>query len=101
MLLEAKRMLKQCHQQKGNLVEQIDQVTEEIRKKQNQLQTTRDELKELSMQEASLKVKRDEANVKCMEVRKRLYASREALQQIQKLYGKRQKSIQKEITTDY
>lgn len=63
-----------------------------------QLESTREELSELSMQEGKLKLKRNEADQSCSEIRRKLYASREALQQIQKLFGKRfRSSVQKEV----
>ena len=98
--LEAQKTLTHCTEQKGSLLEQIDLVTDEIQKKRAQLQTAREELKELSMQEGSLRAKRDEANAKCSEIRRKLFASREALQQIQKLHGKRVKSSQKEYAAE-
>ena len=63
-----------------------------------QLESTREELSELSMQEGKLKLKRNEADQNCSEIRRKLYASREALQQIHKLFGKRFRStVQKEV----
>ena len=97
---EAQRILLHSIDQKSTLMQKIDQVTEEIQNKRAQLNVTRQELRELSIQEGSLKTKRDDANTKCSEIRKKLYASREALQQIQKLYGKRPKSIQKEVIAE-
>ncbi len=82
-------------------MEQIDHVTDDIQKKRMQLQTAREELKDLSIQEGRLRAKRDEANAKCSEIRRKLFASREALQQIQKLYGKKVKlNTQKEYSTE-
>lgn len=101
-LQKAQNILQQFTEQKNVLLEQIDQVTGDIQKKRSQLETTREDLKELGMQESSLKSKRDEAYTKCSDLRKKLHASREALQQIQKMYGKQKKGDKtiKEITAE-
>lgn len=87
--LEAHKTLKHCDERKKQLKEQIDATNEEIQKKRAHLQQTREELKDLSMEESSLRTKRDEALTRCSEIRRKLYASREALQQINKLCGGR------------
>lgn len=88
---EAHGVLSQCTEQKKVLSSQIEQVTDEIQLKRKQLLSTREELQELSMQESSLKDKRDTAYANCSELRKKVQACRDVVKQIQNLYGKRKK----------
>lgn len=89
--VEAHSILSQCCEQKRSLMNQIEKVTEEIHIKRKQLASTREDLRVLSMEESQLKIKRDGAYEKCSELRKKVSACQEAIQQIHNLYGKKKK----------
>lgn len=84
--------MSQCAERKDVILGSIDDVTKEIQIKRNQLVTTREELRELSMKESEVKMKRDSAYERCSGLRKKVHACREAVQQINTLYGKKRKS---------
>ena len=91
VIVEAHSVLSQCSEQKKTLMEQIEKVTEEIQVKRKQLTSVREDLRELSMEESQLKTKRDTAYEKCSDLRRKVHACREAIQQIQNLYSKKRK----------
>lgn len=82
----------QCAEKKSAILSSIDQVTKDIQHKKNQLAETREELRELSMREGHVKSRRDSAYEKCTDLRKKIHACREAIQQINSLYGKKRRS---------
>ena len=94
---EAHQTVEICSQQKQPLLEQIGAVTEKIQLKQKQLKDTREDLRKLSVQESEIKAKRDAIHSKCSELRRKLLASREALQQIQQLYANKRHSSTKAV----
>ena len=75
-----------CSQQKDAVLQQIEDVGEQIEVKRKQLEDTREELKHLSSQEAGVKAKRDNAYGKTAELRRKLQACRDLVQQIHQLY---------------
>ena len=83
---EARKTLSDCSQQKDAVLQQIEDVGEQIEVKRKQLEETREELKHLSSQEAGVKAKRDTAYGKAAELRRKLHACRDLVQQIHQLY---------------
>ena len=86
LFLEAQKTLSDCSQQKDSILHQIDEVGEQIQVKRRQLEDTRDELKQLSSQEAEVKTRRDTAYRKASELQRKMHACRDLVQQIQQLY---------------
>ena len=74
------------------MLQELDKYNDLIETKKRQLHEARSELQELGLQESALKIKRDSAYAKCSELRKKLHASRDAVQYLQSLYGKRKRS---------
>lgn len=92
-------MLSQCAGRREYLLKSVDEVTKDIQAKRSQLATTRDELREMSMHEGQVKQKRDLASQKCLDLRKKVRACRDTVQQLQGLYGKKRKSNEKTFKT--
>lgn len=93
--LEAHSVLSQCAGRRDTLLKSIDEVTKDIQTKRSQLAATREELRELSMQEGQVKQRRDLASQKCSDLRRNVRACRETVQQLHSLYGKKRKGGEK------
>ena len=83
---EAQKTLLDCSQQKDSILHQIDEVGEQIQIKRKQLEDTREELNQLSSQEAEVKARRDIACRKASELQRKMHGCRDLVQQIQQLY---------------
>uniref|UniRef100_A0A1X7UIN0 Uncharacterized protein n=1 Tax=Amphimedon queenslandica TaxID=400682 RepID=A0A1X7UIN0_AMPQE len=96
---KAHSVLSQCAGRREFLLKSVDEVTKDIQAKRSQLAATREELREMSMHEGQVKQKRDLASQKCLDLRKKVRACRDTVQQLQGLYGKKRKSSEKTFKT--
>ena len=96
---EAHSVLSQCAGRRESLLKSVEDVTKDIQAKRSQLAATREELREMSMHEGQVKQKRDLASQKCLDLRKKVRACRDTVEQLHVLYGKKRKSSEKTFKT--